>query len=170
MVYSSTYFIVDWINENLEHAIILIPVFAFAEACIGIGLFISGIFLVAISTIILDQQAASLSSITALAFIGALLGDHVGYYVGKSMGPQVEQIGLVKKRIESFNKAKSILKKFGPFAIFFGRFIPAIRSIIPALLGITKFEKITFTLLDTLACFLWSIALAAIIFGVDNLI
>jgi membrane-associated protein len=86
------------------------------------------------------------------------------------MGPQVEQIDLIKKRQESFNKGTRILKKFGPFAIFIGRFIPAIRSIIPALLGVTKFEKIKFTLLDTLACSLWSVALAAIIFGIDNLI
>ena len=148
----------------------MIPVFAFAEACVGVGLFISGIFLVAIATLILDQQAASLSSITLLAFVGALLGDHAGYYLGRWMGPQVEQISLIEKRKESFNKAQNILKKFGPFAIFFGRFIPAIRSIIPALLGITKFKKIKFTLLDTLACSLWSMALAAIIFGIDNII
>ena len=136
----------------------------------GVGLFISGIFLVAIATLILDQEAASLYSITVLAFIGALLGDHVGYYAGRWMGPQVEQIDLIKKRQESFNKGTRILKKFGPFAIFFGRFIPAIRSIIPALLGVTKFERVKFTLLDTLACSLWSGALAAIIFGIDNLI
>ena len=43
----------------------------------GVGLFISGIFLVAIATLILDQQAASLSSITVLAFISKLAFEKV---------------------------------------------------------------------------------------------
>jgi len=146
----------------------LIPVFAFAEACIGIGLFISGVFLVAIASIVLDQGLASLPLISFLAFLGALAGDHIGYYAGRGIGPHFHHLSFVQKRQESIAKAEAMIVRYGPFAVFIGRFIPAIRSIIPALLGITDFEKIKFSILDVLACVLWSIALGAIVYGIDN--
>lgn len=148
----------------------MIPLLAFAEACIGIGLFISGVFLVGISSIVLNQNLAELPLIASLAFIGALLGDHVGFYAGRLIGPHFRHFGFVKRYEVSFAKAETVIRKYGFFAVFVGRFIPAIRSIIPGLLGITGFEKMQFTVLDIIACFLWACALSAIVFGIDNIL
>tara|TARA_X000001036_G_C20054367_1_gene552245 strand:- start:1 stop:486 length:486 start_codon:yes stop_codon:yes gene_type:complete len=157
----------SWIDANLHLTLYLIPLFAFAEACIGVGLFVSGVFLVVICSLAFDQQLASLPLITLLAFVGALLGDHVGYYIGKSFGPHFHRMSIVQKRREAISKAEDMIKRYGPFAVFVGRFIPAIRSLIPALLGITNFAKVKFSLLDSLACFLWSLALASIVAGLE---
>jgi membrane-associated protein len=163
-------FLFDWIEPNLRYAILFVPLFAFAEACIGIGLFVSGVFLVAVSSIVVDQQLASLPLVALLAFFGALAGDHVGFYVGRWIGPHFHQIGVVEKRKSSFERAEKMIRYYGPFAVFIGRFIPAIRSIIPALLGITDFENIKFSILDSFACLLWAAALAAIVYGLDNIL
>ena len=162
-------FFFGWVEANLRYAILFVPLFAFAEACIGIGLFVSGVFLVAVSSIVVDQQLASLPVIASLAFFGAVAGDHVGFYVGRWVGPHFHHIGVVEKRKASFERAEKLIRYYGPFAVFIGRFIPAIRSIIPALLGITDFEKVKFSILDSLACLLWATALAAIVYGLDNI-
>lgn len=154
----------------MRYAVFLIPIFAFAEACVGIGLFVSGAFLVAIASLVLDQQLAGLALITLLAFLGALLGDHVGFYVGRWIGPRFHHMNFVKKRSKSLKKAEAMIRRYGYFAVFVGRFIPAVRSIIPALLGITNFEKFKFSILDSWACALWACALAAIVLGIDNII
>jgi len=127
------------------------------------------VFLVAIASIVLDQQLAGLPLIAILAFCGALLGDHVGYYAGRWIGPRFHHLEFVEKRKDSFAKAEAVIRRYGYFAVFVGRFIPAIRSIIPALLGITDFDKLRFSILDGLACALWATALAAIVFGIDNI-
>ena len=36
----------EWIQRHQDQAIWLVPALAFAEACLGIGLFVSGLFLV----------------------------------------------------------------------------------------------------------------------------
>jgi len=162
-------FFFSWVEANLRYAILFVPLFAFAEACIGIGLFVSGVFLVAVSSIVIDQQLASLPVIALLAFFGAVAGDHVGFYVGRWVGPHFHHIGVVEKRKASFERAEKLIRYYGPFAVFIGRFIPAIRSIIPALLGITDFEKVKFSILDSIACLLWATALAAIVYGLDNI-
>ena len=48
---------------------------AFAEACLGIGLFISGAFLVIVSSILFFTELASLPFICALGTLGAAAGD-----------------------------------------------------------------------------------------------
>lgn len=45
----------------------IIPVLAFLEACPGLGLFVSGVILLTVSTILYTEQIASLSEILPLA-------------------------------------------------------------------------------------------------------
>lgn len=65
----------------------------------------------------------------------------------------------------SIVKAENMIRRFGGMAIFVGRFIPAIRSVVPGMLGVAGFRPGLYSLLDCLACLLWSLALAAILAG-----
>jgi membrane protein DedA with SNARE-associated domain len=49
--------------------------------------------------------------------------------------------------------------RHGGFAVFTGRFIPAIRSLVPALLGVAGYDRRKYVLLDTVACASWAAAL-----------
>jgi membrane-associated protein len=51
-----------------------------------------------------------------------------------------------------------------------GRFIPAIRSIIPALTGISGFGRLRYTVFDTVACLAWVGGLALILLGVGEML
>ena len=73
-----TYFI-SLLEENQSSAVLLVPLLAFAEACVGIGLFISGAFLVIVSSILFFTEMASLPIICALAMVGLLLGITSGF-------------------------------------------------------------------------------------------
>ena len=64
---------------------------------------------------------------------------------------------------DRIQKAESMVRRYGAWAIFIGRFIPAIRSLIPAALGISGFDRLRYSLLDVLACGLWSAALGLIV-------
>lgn len=146
-----------------RQAIWLVPAFAFAEACIGIGLFVSGAFLVIIGVTLLGTENATLVQITPLAFAGALAGDHVGYWLGRRVGPGFHHTAFAARYQKSIAKAENMIRRFGGMAIFVGRFIPAIRSVVPGMLGIAGFRPGLYSLLDVLACLLWSLALATIL-------
>jgi len=157
--------VTDWLTQYGPHAIWLVPVFAFAEACIGLGLFVSGAFLVIIGTMLLTSADATLAQIVPLAMLGALAGDHVGFYTGRWAGPRFHQTRIALRYAQSFDRAERMIRRYGVLAVFIGRFIPAIRSIVPGMLGVTGFNKLRFTLLDTLACAGWALALGAILAG-----
>jgi len=160
--------LLNWLEVNSQYALALVFVFAFAEACIGIGLFVSVIFLVSISSWLYTTGAHDLSQIIPLAFVGALISDHVGFHVGYRFGPRLHELEFVRSRRNSLQRAENVIRKYGAIAVFIGRLVPAIRSLIPALLGATGFRSVYFTILDIAACLLWSLGLGIIIQGVDK--
>lgn len=160
--------VLDWLDSNRDYAIALVPLLAFAESCIGIGLVVSGVLLLLVSATLYNNGIAGLEVLLSLAFFGALLGDHAGYYFGRTLGPRFHQIGMIKKYQANVAKAEDLIRRYGSTAIFIGRFIPAIRSIIPALVGISGTERLRYSFVDALACFSWVLALAAILIGIDE--
>lgn len=160
----------DLLENYGRHALWLVPAFAFAEACIGIGLFVSGAFLVIVGTTLLSTDTATLAQMVPLAMLGAVAGDHIGYYVGYWVGPRFHHTRLAARYATSLQRAERMIQRYGALAVFIGRFIPAIRSLVPGLLGVTGFSRLRFTVYDTLACLGWSLALGAILAGANGLL
>ncbi|GJM13884.1 MAG: hypothetical protein DHS20C12_22870 [Pseudohongiella sp.] len=154
---------------NRAYGIAAVPLLAFAESCVGIGLFISGVLLLLVSATLFNNGIAGFEVLLPLAFFGALLGDHAGYYFGRTMGPRFHQIGLVKKYSASVVKSEALIRRYGSAAIFIGRFVPAVRSVIPALVGISGIDRLRYSIIDALACLSWVFALALILTGIDEI-
>ena len=129
----------------------------------GVGLFVSGLILFGVATVMVETQILTLWQITPLAFFGALLGDHAGFYIGWHVGPRLHQFRLAQRYSKQMERGERLILRYGPSTIFIGRFIPAIRSLLPAMLGISGFARARYSLLDTIACALWSIALAGLV-------
>ncbi len=160
--------LLDLLDRNRDYAIALVPLLAFAESCVGIGLVISGAFLLLVSATLYNNGIAGFEILLPLAFMGALLGDHAGYYFGRTLGPRFHQLRIIKKYQSNVAKAEDLIRRYGSAGIFIGRFIPAIRSIIPALVGISGIKRLRYSVVDALACLSWVLALAAILMGIDR--
>jgi membrane protein DedA with SNARE-associated domain len=75
----------------------------------------------------------------------------------------------MQKRQKPINKTQKFLKRFGPYTVLVGRFIPAIRPIVPFLLGITDLKLKRFYVADLIACSLWALALALLVVSVGSI-
>jgi len=147
----------------------MVPIIAFLEAFVGIGLFVSGVILLSVCTILYVEQIATIQQMVPLAFFGALISDHSGYYIGRLMGPRFHHTQFAVKRARMLSKAEKSIVKFGAFAIFLGRFMTPIRSIIPLLTGISGMTRAKYTFYDLIACALWSSALGLLVIGLDKI-
>jgi len=163
-------FIFNWLDANRDYAALLIPLLAFSEACVGIGLLVSGLILFGVATVMVETQILSVWQIAPLAFCGAVLGDHVGFYVGAYFGPRFHHFKLAQRYRKQMERGEQLVLRFGPSAIFIGRFIPAIRSLLPAMLGMSGFAKLRYSLLDIVACGLWSLALVGLVMAADSVL
>lgn len=145
------------------------PLLAFLEAFVGIGLFISGAILLSVCTLLYVEQISTLQHMLPLAFLGALLSDHSGYYIGRFVGPKFHNTAFAIKRAQMLEKAENIISKYGVFAIFIGRFLTPIRSVVPLVTGMSGMARARYMVFDFLACSFWTACLGLLVVGFDKL-
>jgi len=161
----------QWIATLPPQAIFLVPLLAFLESCIFIGLFVSGIFLLGTVSAIYAQGDTSLYLLIALAFFGALLGDHTGFFVGYKAAPLLWKKRWIRKfilqRKAAYRKFRTLMLKSAPWAICIGRLSPPLRSLSPVLAGASGLRPLQFFAFDLLACALWASGLTALTLGIN---
>ena len=162
-------FIIQWLRGHQEYALLFVPLLAFLEAFVGIGFFISGAILLSVCTLLYVEQIATLQQMLPLAFLGALLSDHSGYYIGRFTGPGFHKTRFAIKRARMLKKAEQSMTKYGVFAIFIGRFLTPIRSFVPLVTGISGMTRAKYSGADFIACVLWTVCLGLLVVGIDKL-
>ena len=65
----------------------------------------------------------------------AIVGDTVGYEVGRLLGPRILRTKALEKRGDRIDSARDLLARRGGFAVFLGRFVAFFRAVMPALAG-----------------------------------
>jgi membrane-associated protein len=148
----------------------VIPLIAFAEACPGIGLVVSGAILLGVCTVMYTEQIATLSQMLPLAFSGACLADHLGFYLGRWIGPPFHHTRFALRRKAMLDKTEAMFRKHSELAILLGRLMTAIRSLTPLLAGVSGMSRLRYSLLDLLACSIWTAGLGLLVVGLDDAI
>jgi membrane protein DedA with SNARE-associated domain len=77
---------------------------------------------------------------------------------------------VVAKRKKTIARAQKFLDKTGSYTVILGRFIPAIRPIVPFLLGISDLKIVRFYVADVIACICWGLALGFLVTGVGSVL
>ncbi len=116
------------------------------------------------------EQIATLPQMLPLAFLGATVADHSGYYLGLWLGPRFHHTAFAQKRRKFLDKTESLIRRFGSFAIIFGRLMTAIRSLVPLLIGVSGMPRWKYSIIDLTACAIWTAGLGLLVVGIDNLI
>ena len=158
-----------YLNANAEYAWIVVLFFAFIESFILSGIVTSSAILFSICIFIYNTELLSIYYIVPLAILGAHLGDMGSFLFGKTIGPQILTTKVMLKRQKTIKRSQEFLDKTGSFTVLFGRFIPAVRPIVPFLLGISDLKVVRFYIADVIACLLWGLALGFLVTGVGSL-
>lgn len=94
--------------------------------------------------------------LVALISVFGILGNAVGYWTGKKVGPAMYQWKdrlLFKKRY--LEQAHEFYEKHGGLAIIGARFLPFIRTFAPIVAGIVKMDQKKFHFFNIVGCFAW---------------
>ncbi|WP_257875247.1 VTT domain-containing protein, partial [Oenococcus oeni] len=101
--------------------------------------------------------------------VSAVIGDYVNFEFGRHLGIKVAKSNRLKKIIKSkyLIKSEKFYFKYGKMAIFFGRFIPIIRTVIPFTAGVSKMSYESFFRYNVFGAICWIllITLSGFFFG-----
>jgi membrane-associated protein len=144
----------------------------FAETGLFAGFFLPGDSLLFISGIFSTQLAASIYDtghdvlnlifIILLTSIAGVLGNTVGYWFGRKIGPAMftwKDRFLFKQRY--LHQAQDFYNKHGGGAIVFARFLPVIRTFAPIIAGIVNMDKKKFSFYNIIGCIAWTASMLA---------
>ena len=133
----------------------------FLESAPVTGLLLPGIFLAVGLGSISNTNYISFTDALLYASLGALLGDSLGYWIGYLGNKK----GIIARSIQTQRqkhlKIAQLIKHYGVFAVFVGRFIWFLHPLVPLAAGISRIKPALFYLADTPAVLLWILLYSA---------
>jgi len=99
--------------------------------------------------------------VIALAAIAAIVGDNIGYLIGRKGGRWLLQRPgrLHRQRLEVLRTGEPFFKRHGPKAVYLGRFVLGLRVWASWLAGATRMHWRSFLLWNALGGISWAIAI-----------
>ncbi|MET9759649.1 VTT domain-containing protein [Streptomyces sp. NPDC006372] len=94
--------------------------------------------------------------VCTLIVLAAVVGDQVGYMIGKFLGPKLfsrPNSKLFKQ--ENLDKAHEFMEKYGPKAIVLARFVPIVRTFAPIVAGAGRMKYRTFLTYNVIGGIAW---------------
>jgi membrane-associated protein len=94
--------------------------------------------------------------VCTLIVLAAVIGDQVGYMIGKFFGPRLfsrPNSKLFKQ--ENLDKAHEFMEKYGPKAIVLARFVPIVRTFAPIVAGAGRMKYRTFLTYNVIGGIAW---------------
>jgi len=116
---------------------IVVAVLVFAEDALFVGFVIPGETAAVIGGVYASRGSINVVVMCAVVVAAAIVGDSVGYEVGKHFGPRLWDSKLLDNRRERLDSAREFLARRGGSAVFLGRFVAFFRAVMPALAGIS---------------------------------
>ena len=135
----------------------------FAETGLLLGFFLPGDSLLFTAGILAAEGYLDIALLLIVLSGAAIIGDSVGYAIGKKYGPKVfsrENSLLFRK--SHLDKAQKFFEKHGPKTIIIARFVPIVRTFAPTLAGVGKMSYAKFLSYNIIGGLFWVISITMV--------
>ena len=151
----------DFANKWVEKGgLLVLAAFVFAESGLLVGFFLPGDSLLFFAGFLSSDAGGNLLPalpwVALTCALAAILGDQVGYMIGKKFGPTV----FDRPKSRFFNpeyvvKAEAFFAKHGSKTIVLARFVPIVRTFVPTVAGAGNMHYRTFLTYNIVGGVLW---------------
>ena len=123
----------------------------------AVGAPVPGESLLIFASVLAGRGEMSLSALLASAWVGSVIGDNLGYLIGRKFGRGTvlrhgAKIGLTEER---FSGIESTYIRYGYAAVLFARFFSILRQLNGILAGMLGMPWWRFALIDSIGAALW---------------
>ncbi len=132
----------------------------FAESGLFFGFFLPGDSLLFSAGLLSATGVFGLWQLVVFVSICAILGDSVGFWFGKKVGPKIfsrEDSKFFRK--SHVEKTKKFYERYGSRTIILARFVPVVRTFAPILAGVGNMEYKKFLSYNIVGGIAWSFVL-----------
>jgi membrane-associated protein len=155
--------LLDWILDTVQSVdpvarTLLAGIGIMLETSVLIGLIVPGDTIVLVASTAVDGVVEYIALALA-AIVGALLGESIGFALGRWFGPHIQHSRLGRRLgVENWTRAQRYLDRRGGPAVFISRFLPVLHSLIPLTVGMSTMRYRKFMAWTVPACVIWAFA------------
>jgi membrane-associated protein len=138
-------------------AYVVIGALVFAEAALFVGFVLPGETAALLGGVLAATHRLSLAAVLVLVVVTAIVGDTVGYEVGKHAGPRLLASRPLRRHAGRLDGARAFLRRRGGSAIFLARFTAFLRAVMPALAGLSRMPYARFLAWNAAGALVWGV-------------
>lgn len=135
----------------------VVAALVFAEAALFFGFVFPGETAIVVAGVLASQHRVSLPILLLVIAASAIVGDSVGYEIGRRFGDRLLDTKLLRKHRDRLGSAQDLLRRRGALAVFIGRFTAVLRAIMPALAGSARMPYGRFLIFNALGGITWGV-------------
>lgn len=149
--------------------LLLIAGIIFAESGLLIGFFLPGDTLLFGAGLAASQGRFSLFWLIFWTALAAIIGDNVGYSIGRRAGPRIfkKKDGILFRQ-EYLQKSEKFYEDHGGKTIILARFTPIVRTFAPVVAGAGKMTRQRFLMFNIVGGILWTGGLSILGYFIGN--
>jgi membrane protein DedA with SNARE-associated domain len=150
--------------------LVVVLVFAFPalEASAFVGFVFPGEIAVILGGVVASQGRIPLWAVIVAAVSGAIIGDSIGYLIGRRWGTHLlhgtlGRLPIIRNDLDKhLDSARAYVQRRRGSAVFFGRFAAALRVLVPGLAGMSDVHYPSFLLYNVAGGALWGAGFAVL--------
>src|SRR5262249_11109979 len=130
-------------------AVFLVPAL---ETALLVGFVLPGESVLVVGGVLAARGRVGLGPVLAASVVGPIVGDVVGYWLGRRYGQEILRRRLGRR----WDRAHRWLSRTGGWSIFVARFLPFVRTVLPSTAGALRTRRPPFFSWDLAAVALWA--------------
>lgn len=136
--------------------LLIVLLVALCESLAVIGLLVPGVVLLTATASLAGHQHLSLPLLLAAAFVGAVIGDGLSFWLGHRQRERVHRLWPFTRHPEWLARGIMFFKRYGDFSILIGRFVGPVRPIVPMVAGMLNMPAWRFAAVNIASALLWA--------------
>lgn len=128
------------------------------EAAVLLGFVLPGETAALLGGVLAEQAHVSLVGMLVVVVGAAIVGDSIGYEVGRTFGPRLLATRILRRRERQLERAQAYLRTKGGRAVVLARLTAFLRAVMPGLAGIGRMPYRRFLAFNALGAVLWGVS------------
>ncbi|PVB62252.1 bifunctional DedA family/phosphatase PAP2 family protein [Labrenzia sp. 011] len=150
--------VLTFIADNPSLAGLICFLAAMGEALFIIGLFVpSTVVLVGAGTLV-GLGKLDLMPVFIWTTLGATTGDAISYWIGYAFKDKIKSMWPLRKYAHMIESGERFFARHGGKSVFFGRFVPGVKSVVPGIAGMAGMNFSRFSVVNITSALAWTVA------------
>lgn len=141
-------------------ALTIIALLVFAEAAVFVGFVLPGETAVLLGGVLAATGRISLPLLLVVVVVSAIVGDSVGYEVGRHLGTRLLASRPLRSHEARIAGAQRFLRERGGWAVLLARATAFLRAVMPALAGASRMPYGLFLAFNATGGIIWGVGVA----------